>query len=754
MAEQQGAWASDVQETPLRKRIMFISSYSFSWASIPFQIKGIKEALDDNYVVNYEFMDTKNTRYSEGYKEFYELIKYKLNTREKYDGIIVGDDAALMFAQKYREELFPNIPIVFEGIDNVENGLEAAKNPLITGVVEKVDYEENIKLAQRIFPQAKRIVFILDNMENGIGIAKQLQKSAKSFAKYEVKYLNSSEYNREDWIKQLSGLTKDDIVFCISMGQSKSGMIYSESERYALIREYTHVPLLRLTQSGVGEGVLGGYIVDHEGCGKLAGNMMADILNAKPKPAVRLSTPAMYYFDYRNMEKYGIREEQVVGPNEGRVTFINKPDSFVRKNAPQLVGGLFFLILIIVSYSLRKSRNAEKKMAGLLESAQKASNAKTAFLSRMSHDMRTPMNGILGLAELSADENDVEILHKNIAQLKNSGQYLLSLINDTLDFQRIESNKMVLNRKLVYVQDFFTPLMEILAHRAAEHNIEFKVVNNIDLNVYTYMDPVRLKQVAVNIVSNAIKFTPAGGIITITLEALGCNSNIMHTRISCSDTGIGMSKEFIEKRLFKAFEQESNDIATQYTGSGLGLSIVHSLVEMMGGSIQVASTQGEGTTFTLYFDFPLIDTVIAQQELEHSQHVQSNYAEKLKNKRLLVVEDHPLNAKIAQKLLEKAGCIVLWVDNGLKAVETFTQSEPGTYAAILMDVRMPVMNGIEAARAIRQLERNDAKTIPILAMTANTFVTDVNECLAAGMNDHIAKPLEAEKMYRTIAKFM
>lgn len=397
----------------------------------------------------------------------------------------------------------------------------------------------------------------------------------------------------------------------------------------------------------------------------------------------------------------------------------------------------------------------EQRQKAILEEtaaqAVQASLAKSKFLARMSHDMRTPMNGILGLAQLSQDEDDVSVLKENISKIKESGEYLLSLINDTLDFQKIESGKMTVEKQIVSATAILRNILEIIRPAAAAKNIDFQVENvNTDLDWYISADPVRLKQIFINLLSNAVKFTPDGGTIKFSFECLGRDGMVSHDKVVISDNGIGMSEEFIKNRLFQPFSQEHNEVSAKYVGSGLGLSIVNSLVSMMGGKIEVDSELGVGTTFTLYLDFERVDRAQAVSVIDEREKSKHEIQQSLNGKNILLVEDHPLNAEISTKLLEKAGCNVVWADNGQRGVEEFLKSNLYFYDAILMDIRMPVMNGFEATRAIRESMREDAVKVPIIAVTANAYDEDVNKSIEVGMNGHIAKPIEPYKLYSAL----
>lgn len=325
-------------------RVLFISSYAYSWGSIPYQIEGLRESLgEEGFVLHYEFMDTKNTSYSENYREFYDLIRYKLSQRETYDGIIVGDDAALNFAMAYREELFKDIPIVFQGIDDINNAFTAIESPMVTGLIERVDYLANLKFAQSLFPGAENLILIHDNLENGLGIWKQLNQDKMFFSNYNVEFLNTSTYTKEELCSKLSEYDGRDIIFGSSMGEEKGGTIYPEEERYRIVREFTNVPVFRFTQAGVGEGMLGGYIIDHRASGRMAADMMKEILVRGTIPPVVTKTPSTFYFDYNVLMKYNVGMNKI--PKEAII--INQPDTFLERYAVSLISSLFGVILLL-----------------------------------------------------------------------------------------------------------------------------------------------------------------------------------------------------------------------------------------------------------------------------------------------------------------------------------------------------------------------------------------------------------------------
>lgn len=290
---------------------------------------------------------------------------------------------------------------------------------------------------------------------------------------------------------------------------------------------------------------------------------------------------------------------------------------------------------------------------------------------------------------------------------------------------------------------------------AEQKQIHFEWDNvNIQEESFIRIDQVRVKQIFVNILSNAVKFTQEFGTIRTSMECLMRRENEARVKVEISDTGIGMSSEFMDKNLFKPYSQELNKVTNRYAGSGLGLAIVKNLVELMGGQIQVKSELGEGTTFTIELTFEVMDENVAKENRQITGSSQEEIRARLSGKNILICEDHPLNAEIAQRLLEAVGCHATIAQDGKQGVEAFLQSELHSFDVILMDIRMPVMDGLEAAAAIRAQEREDAKTIPIIAMTANAYDSDKENCVKAGMNTHLSKPIDVNELYHTLEQYV
>ena len=421
-----------------------------------------------------------------------------------------------------------------------------------------------------------------------------------------------------------------------------------------------------------------------------------------------------------------------------------------------LIFGWLLTTMAVIAMRLSARKKAQKaaqetaeEMAELAEHAQATNKAKTAFLSHMSHDMRTPMNAIMGFTSIAMKNNPSDEVKNCLEKIDESSEYLLSLINDVLDLTRVESGKVKYNPVPADLKSITDSALDITKGFLTNRDISFKIQREEAKIPNVLVDPVRLRDVLVNILSNAVKFTPDGG--TITFEARcqekGGDGYInMHYRIS--DTGIGMSEEFT-KEVFEKFAQEDSDVRTQYHGVGLGMAIVKKYVDMVGGTISVQSKKHEGTTFTV--DIPL---EITDKECNKSD---TGFSEKvnLTGVKVLLAEDNELNAEIATVQLEEFGMNVERAVDGKNAVEIFRNHPEGTFDVILMDIMMPEMNGYEAAKAIRAMnDRPDGKNIPIIAMTANSFAEDVQASLDAGMNTHLSKPIVIEEVIKTILRYV
>lgn len=390
-------------------------------------------------------------------------------------------------------------------------------------------------------------------------------------------------------------------------------------------------------------------------------------------------------------------------------------------------------------------KNEELEVAAY--KAESIAHAKSEFLSRMSHDIRTPMNAIIGLTHLARDEEDLQVVREYLHNIDTSSTFLLGLINDILDMSKIENGELTLREGPFTKQEFEDSINTVIRPQMEEKEIHF-VFRLSDQSTCIWVDRLRFSQIFFNLLSNAAKFTPTGGTVEFLSESLKPRGEKIGICFTIRDNGVGMSQEFMD-HMYDPFSQERSALGDTVKGTGLGLPIVKNLVDAMGGEISVNSQLGKGTEFIIKLYVP-----VAEEEKQETEEEKDTSTEKLKGDRILLVEDNEINIYVAQIILEKAGCIVTVARNGEEAVKLFQESDIYQFDAILMDVRMPIMNGLDATRAIRRMDRPDAPEVPIIAMTADAFDEERRNTLEAGMDYHLSKPINPSILYKVLAEYI
>ena len=398
---------------------------------------------------------------------------------------------------------------------------------------------------------------------------------------------------------------------------------------------------------------------------------------------------------------------------------------------------------------VREQLEMQEKLRRSALEAKKANISKTDFLRRMSHDIRTPLNGIIGMLKISERYKDDPVkLAESKKKILHSADYLLDLVNNVLDISKLESGDIKLEEKPFHMGELLTKMLSAVEASASQHDITLEGGRTASHITHYHLigSGAYLNRVLMNLASNAIKYNRPGGSVRLYCNELSCDEDIAVFEFVCEDNGLGMSPDF-QTHAFEPFTRENKETTTGFSGSGLGLSIVRELVTMMGGSVQLESEENVGTRFTVRLSFRIDHNAEATAAPETAEALQ------LQGRVALLAEDNDLNMEIAEILLGDEGLEVVEAKNGKEALERFAASAPGQFSYIFMDVMMPIMDGLEATRQIRALERADAKSIPIIAMTANAFTEDKEACLNAGMNAHLAKPIRREELRKAIQEY-
>jgi len=551
-------------------------------------------------------------------------------------------------------------------------------------------------------------------------------------------------------LEDISGFGSDTLVL-LGNYMSDGTSFFAGTDVRRRVAEASKTPVFCLTAPYFGHGTLGGFIFPADAQSGMVSSMAAGMLNGT-QPAQILEPSNQWVFDYETAKKFNLVKDLPEGH-----TLINRALPFWETNPLEFtmiwIVGLFLVLIIcglIVFLRVLANKQAEAKAA---------SGAKSAFLAHMSHEIRTPMNAIIGMTAIGQSAQSIEKKDYALSKIDGASKHLLGIINDILDMSKIEANKLELSPVQFVFEEMLQKVADIISFRTEEKRQHFHMNVDKDIPPVLIGDDQRLAQVIANLLSNAVKFTDEGGSVTLDARVVApvdgpnaLDDSQCRLLVSISDTGVGISEEQ-KARLFRPFEQADMGTARKFGGTGLGLTISKRIVEAMGGTIWVESGLGKGSTFT--FTVLLVKGSNTHESLINTDNNQSNQTDfcDFSGRTVLLAEDVEINREIAVTLLEPTNLSIECAENGAQAVRMF-ESAPDRYDMIFMDLQMPEMDGYEATRRIRALNAPKAKAIPIIAMTANVFKEDIENCLAAGMNGHIGKPIDAENLFRQLSKYL
>ena len=737
------------EEYPFDKKVLVISSYSTTYSIVPDEEDGIYNTLKEAGIgYEVEYMNSKELGNLDSHREtFYNSLKehldYHKQIGQEFSAIMAGDDDALHFCMDYKSELFPDLPIVFYGVNDIDYAVECAKEKNVTGSIEKTYLKETVEMAIELMPKADKLIMIHDATNSGMGDWKNMQNLAQDYPDYEISDINTSELTKEEFIDIISHMDENAIVIGGACIMDKAGEFMSQDEITSIIDEYANVPVFTIYIYGIGDGYTAGDAMHMRGCGQRAAEMIVDVLNnGVDIDEIPLDEEGVHQvsYDQEMMDKYNLHFKYL--PKNARVVNQTSPStqySYMIMPVIIIVGSMILIMALFYIEQRRTMKHLAREKA-----AEAAREEKDRFLLNISHDIRTPMNAIVGYTEMAKKNvDDREKVIDCMNKVATSGEYMLNMLNDVLEIARFDSGKMEISIVPFDIRDVKKELYIMLEEMASKKNLEFTIEDGDIEHDYVYGDKLHLNQIVMNLLTNAIKYTKPGGKVTGIIEEIKLDSSEYGKyKITIQDNGMGMSKEF-QRHIFDMFAREKNTTASGIQGTGLGMSIVKRLVDAMNGEIDIDSEVGHGTTITVIIPLRLADSV-------YEDGLASNDAIDLSGMNVLLVEDNELNREIANEFLKEYGFNVETANDGAEAVDMVLKHKGGSYDFVLMDIQMPYMNGYVATSAIRGLTDQTKANVPIIAMTANAFDEDKQRAMLSGMNAHLAKPLNMDLLIEVV----
>jgi len=741
--------------------LLHISSYDARVQREHSQIEVIRQALESHSNVEYRNINLNSYEHRNdiGFNSYYSDMIRANYIAHNIDVVLASDNEAFKFVMDNYYLLFSPKPVVFCGVNNIEpqpslgtRGSHLDKTTLygleefVTGISGKNSFEETAREMLRLYPATKRIFILNDySLSRSANMREQIESNILT-AGLPVEFVFCEDKPFYELMEEIRGFDSDTLVLIGNYLVDSDNIFYSEMDVQKHVVSASKNPVFCLTSTFMGHGTLGGLVSVHEEKSRAAISMVIDILDGKKVTDIPViydsSSLNRWQFDYETAKRFKINTNNLPAGH----TVINRILPIWESNPLEFIfsiilGTLMLLIIfaLIIFLKIFARKQAE---------AQSATNAKSAFLANMSHEIRTPMNAILGMASLGIQADGIERKDYCFKRINEASKLLLGVINDILDMSKIEANKLELTYAEFNLKEMVQRIIDVNNVRLNEKNQNLSV--NIDTSVPEFLvgDEQRLSQVITNLTGNAIKFTPEKGYITIHVECTDEEDGICTIKFSITDTGIGINREK-QKNLFQPFHQAESSTSREFGGTGLGLSISKNIIEMMGGTIWVESDLGKGASF--FF------TIKAERacEIKQSEPAQTHadMAVKYSGQSILLVEDLEINREIVMALLEPTQLIIDCAENGNEAVRIFGK-DPLKYRMIFMDIQMPLMDGYETTRVIRALDVPNAKTIPIVAMTANVFRDDIEKCLESGMNSHVGKPLNFDEVMDKLRMFL
>ncbi|MCL2270707.1 MAG: ATP-binding protein [Treponema sp.] len=727
------------KEPGSKQVILHISSYNVQVERERSQVGVIRQTFESNERVEYRNLNLNSYehRNNASFDDIYSDMIRANYIANNIDLILTSDNEAFKFVTDNYFILFPRKPVVFCGVNNLDVSALYSLKEYVTGISGGVSFEETTREMLRLYPKTKRIFILNDySLSRSINMRMNIENKIKIHG-FPVEFMFCEDKPFNDLMEEIRNFGSDTLVLIGNYLVDSDGVFYPENDIQKQVSAASINPVFCLTSTYMGYGTFGGLVSVPEVKSRIAVSMAIDILNGKQvtdTPVIFDSTTFnRWQFDYKTADRFNINTNDLPAGHIviNRVLHVweSNPLEF-RLTVLVVILLLFGICALIIFLRILAKKQAE---------AESATNAKSAFLANMSHEIRTPMNAIVGMASVGMSADNLERKDYCFERITEASKHLLGVINDILDMSKIEANKLELTNTGFNLNEIIQRIVNVNNVNLNIKNQILKVHLDPAIPQFIVSDEQRLSQVITNLVGNAIKFTPEKGSISLRTEYMGEEDDVCTIKFSVTDTGIGISREN-QVFLFQPFHQAESSTSREFGGTGLGLSISRNIIEMMGGRIWVESDLGKGASFIFTIK---VKRAGERTQAEHGE--KSDMPAQFKGRSILLVEDMEINREIVQALLESTQIAIDYAENGKEAVKMFLKA-PDKYEMIFMDVQMPLMDGYETTRAIRALDIPNAKTIPIVAMTANVFLEDIEKCMESGMNNHIGKPLNIDEV--------
>ncbi|PLX16303.1 MAG: hypothetical protein C0597_08050, partial [Marinilabiliales bacterium] len=738
-----------------KRNVLILNSYHKGLKWTDDIVSGINKGLSENFLdleIYTEFLDSKRFfHYEDYYSSLFSTYKTKYSNID-FDVIIVSDDFALNFMLDCRDTIFGEIPVVFCGINNPHNYPES-----YTGVLESIEFIKNFELIKQIHPDYSKIYFIVDETKTGDIIYDRAYKALLT-ANDEFRYEFLRDYSFDELYKKVTEIDDAAILFLTAFTKDRLDVYCSYNKIVSDLKRYANVPIYGAWDFYLDKGICGGRLITGYNQGYEAALIANRILNGTNISDISIEVSSSeLVFDHNELKHHNIKRRDL--PELARI--INNPMAFITQNKQQTIFFSIILILLLVvililwTYMILRKRKIKEerryhktielnneKLHFAKEKAEESDRLKSAFLANISHELRTPMNGIIGFSKLILDSDDLsqETIIKYLNIINKSGYLLLDLLNDIIDLSKIEAKQLKLNNSEFRLNELIEELLSFFIserNNQGKQNIKIlaeKEYDYKDLSIFS--DSNRIRQILYNLLSNALKFTNEGSI------KFGYYIEVPNIVFFVKDTGVGLNE--LEKELiFERFRQVDDKSTRRYGGAGIGLSICKGIVENLNGKIWVDSQKGEGSTF--YFTIPFSP---GKSEVNKKNEIMSHQEYCWPNKSILIVEDSKVSYDLLTKFLKDSKVEFFHASDGEQAVELCKLNHK--IDLVLMDIKLPIMDGLEATEQIKKIKPE----LPIIAQTANAMDDDEAVILAAGCDDYISKPISRLDLLQKIDKYL